>query len=98
MFKHHTGILAEDFQHKLVLIVEGQQVLAEKMDGMEPRFDNVEHRLDNLDVKVDATNHRLDNLDVKVDNIEEKLGAVAADLTEHRADTEIHKGYEVSGR
>jgi hypothetical protein len=30
MFKHHTGILAEDFQHKLDLIVEGQQVLVEK--------------------------------------------------------------------
>lgn len=83
MFKHHTYILTEDFQHKLDLIVEGQQVLVEKVGGMEPRFDNIEYRLDSLEVKVDV--------------IEEKLSAVAADLTDHRADTEIHKGYGVSG-
>ncbi len=32
-FRLQTGILSEDFQHKLQLVAEGHQMLAEKMDA-----------------------------------------------------------------
>lgn len=28
-FKHHVGILTEDFQHKLQIVAEGHQMLSE---------------------------------------------------------------------
>lgn len=31
-FRHQLGLQREDFQHKLDLVVEGQQLLAEKLD------------------------------------------------------------------
>ncbi len=31
-FKHHVGILTEDFNHKLQIVAEGHQMLAEKID------------------------------------------------------------------
>ena len=34
-FRLQVGILSEDFQHKLQLIAEGHQMLAEKMDRMQ---------------------------------------------------------------
>jgi len=34
-FKHHIGILSEDFQHELGLMVEGQSMVAEKVDQLE---------------------------------------------------------------
>lgn len=84
-FDQRIGIAEENIQHKLDLVVEGQQMLAERMDRMEGRLDGVELRLDRVEVKVDALEMKVDALDAKVD-------AIAADLTAHRADTEVHHG------
>ncbi|WP_298269722.1 hypothetical protein [Geobacter sp.] len=64
-FDRRIGIVEENFQHKLDLVVEGQQMLAERMDRMEGKLDQVEKRLDRVEVKVDAvaadlTAHRAD--------------------------------------
>ena len=66
MFKHHVGIMSEDFQHELDIVVEGQQMLAEKIDRMDARLGGVEGRLERVEVKVDAvaanlTAHRTDS-------------------------------------
>jgi hypothetical protein len=42
MFKHHVGIMSEDFQHKLDIVVEGQLMLSDKIDRLETRVDEVE--------------------------------------------------------
>jgi hypothetical protein len=39
MFRHHVGILTENFQHKLDIVVEGHQMLAEKINHVEVRLD-----------------------------------------------------------
>ena len=39
MFKHHVGVVVESFQHKMDLVVEGHQMLAEKIDCVETRLD-----------------------------------------------------------
>ena len=44
-FKHHVGMLSEDFPHKLDIVVEGQQMLSEKIDRLEVRVDVVEVNL-----------------------------------------------------
>ncbi len=32
MFKHHVGMMTEDFQHKMDIVVEGHQMLNDKID------------------------------------------------------------------
>ena len=69
MFTHHIGIMSEDFQQKLDILVEGHLMLSEKIDRVETtltaRLDRVETRLDRVEVKLDAvsadlTAHRVD--------------------------------------
>ncbi len=46
-----TGILSEDFQHKLQLVAEGHQMLSEKMDRMQSELIG---SLQQVDKKIDA--------------------------------------------
>ena len=83
MLSFHFGNMSADFQGKIDLVVEGQQMLAERMDRMEERLvrrtDQVEKRLEMVEA-----------------NLTRKIDAVSADLTGHRADTEAHrKGWRV---
>jgi predicted nucleic acid-binding Zn-ribbon protein len=84
----HIGTFVESVQHKLDLIVEGQQMLSEKIDrsntDLAQRIDCVEHKLDAVAAETRG------NTDV-IQRLEIKLDAVAADLSAHRADTEAHR-------
>lgn len=51
---HQMGVLSEDFQHKLEIVIEGHQMLNEKIDRLDGRVDNLEGRLDSLEGKLDA--------------------------------------------
>jgi hypothetical protein len=51
---HQMGVLSEDFQHKLDIVIEGQQMLSEKVDRLDGRVDSLEGRLDSLEGKLDA--------------------------------------------
>ena len=61
-FRHQLGIQSENFQHKLDLVVEGHQMLSEKIDRVEERLDKrmdcLEHKLDA--VAADLSAHRRD--------------------------------------
>jgi len=67
-FRHQIGIQGEEFQHKLDVVVEGQQMLAERMDRMEVE------------------------LKQEIRKVDQRVTAVAADLSAHRKDTEAHHG------
>lgn len=82
-FDQRIGVLEESVQHKLDLVVEGQQMLGEKMDRLEGRMDGLESRFDRLEGKVIV-------VEKKVDGLEKKVDSVAADLSAHRRDTEAH--------
>jgi len=90
-FRHQIGIQSEHFQHKLDIVVEGHQMLSEKLDrwktDLEKKIECVEYKLDAVSAKVDTTATKLDAVDAK---LTQKLDAVAADLTAHRQDTEAH--------
>jgi hypothetical protein len=71
-FRHQIGVQREDSQHKLDLVVEGQQMLAEKLEATRS------------ELKAD------------IGKIDQRVIAVAADLSAHRRDTEAHrKGWRV---
>ena len=59
---HRVGIAQEDFQHKLDLVVEGQQALSEKIDRVES---NLKEEIRTVDQRVtgvgaDLAAHRRD--------------------------------------
>jgi hypothetical protein len=86
-FRIQAGILSEDFQHKLQLVAEGHQMLAEKMDRMHKDIEGVDRKADAGTVDLAGSIRQLDK----------KIDVVTADLAAHRADTEGHKrGYQVS--
>jgi hypothetical protein len=58
MLSFHFGTMSNDFQRKIDLVVEGQQMLAERMDRLEGRMDRLESRVDGI--AVDLAAHRRD--------------------------------------
>ena len=93
LFTHQLGIFAEDVQHKFDLVIEGQQLLSERMDHMKTELKSDIDRVDKRLTSVDGS------LIKKIDGVEgrlsKKLDGVAADLKAHRADTEAHRSYGV---
>ncbi len=80
------GVVEENIQHKLDLVVEGQQMLTEHMDRMETE----------LRGDIQKVDERLTRVEARLTGVETKVDGVAADLAAHRADTEAHqRGYRV---
>ncbi|MBE0502060.1 MAG: hypothetical protein IBX47_11545 [Desulfuromonadales bacterium] len=61
-FRHQLGIHREDFRHKLDLVVEGQQMLAEKLDRVEDNLKGEMHKVDQrvTAMSADLAEHRHD--------------------------------------
>jgi len=55
---HQMGIVQEDVQHKLDLVVEGQQALVKQLDRMEGRLEDLGTRVDGIAINLSA--HRRD--------------------------------------
>jgi len=87
MIARHVGTFAESVQHKLDLVVEGHQILSEKIDRAEERLDK---RMDCLEHKLESVAAELSEVKAKGDLTAAKLDRVAADLSAHRRDTEAH--------
>jgi hypothetical protein len=82
--------MSEDFQHKLDIVVEGHQMLADKIDLVDT---TLTVRLDRVETSLTARLDRVETtLTARLDRVENKVDSVAADLSAHRADTEAHHG------
>ena len=57
-FDQRIGIAEESFQHKIELVVEGVQMLGERMDRVETHLERVEEKVDKVSVEIAA--HRAD--------------------------------------
>ncbi|PLY00382.1 MAG: hypothetical protein C0622_08925 [Desulfuromonas sp.] len=79
MQKDHLEVILEDINSKFDLVLEGHESLRES-------FHKEIHEL------AQKTDERFDLVDVKIEALNHKIDAVAADLKEHRADTEAHHG------
>ena len=80
MISSHVGTFADSIQHKLDLVVEGHQMLSEKIDRVEERRDG----------RIDCVVRKLDAVAAQGNSTAAKLDAIAADLKAHRRDTEAH--------
>src|SRR6266702_2715566 len=56
--EHQMGIMSEDFQHKLDIVVEGHQMLSDKIDRLDGRIDRLENKVDAI--AGDLAAHRAD--------------------------------------
>jgi hypothetical protein len=101
MEKDHLEILLEDVRGKFELVLEGHESLRQEIrQNHQESNEKHEHTallIRALNDKIDGVDARLD---LKIDSVEHRLGkkidAVAADLAEHRRDTEAHrKGWRV---
>ena len=73
-FRHQIGIQSENFQHKLDIVVEGHQMLAEKLDRVETR----------LDTRMDCLEHKIDTVAAKLDTVATDLKAHRTDTEVHK--------------
>ena len=97
MEKAHLEVILESIDSKFDLVLEGHASLDRKIDALaqrtEERFDLVDFKIDTLNQKIDAVDERLSK---KIDDVDEhlsgKIDTVAADLKDHRNDTEAHHG------
>jgi archaellum component FlaC len=84
-FRHQIGIQSEHFQHKLDIVVEGHEVLRKEIrDTREELCEKIKF----VDFKVEVLNQKIDGVR---NELGQKIDAVAADISAHRADTEVHK-------
>ena len=84
-FRHQIGIQSEHFQHKLDIVAEGHDALRKEiMDTREELSEKIKF----VDFKVEVLNQKIDGVQA---NLSQKIDALAADLSAHRADTEVHK-------
>jgi hypothetical protein len=69
-FQKYIGIIAENFDHKLVLVAEGHQMLSEKLDRVES----------GLNLKIGTVEK---NLSTRIDAVSADLKAHRADTEAH---------------
>ena len=109
MKKDHLEILLEDIRGKFDLVLEGHDTLHQEIRDTR---EEVCEKINLVDFKVETLNQKIDGvrdgLNQKIDGVEsrlsneiratnQKIDAVAADLSAHRADTEGHRaGYQAS--
>ncbi len=76
--KRYMGVLAEDFQHRINLAI----------DGLTGKIESTEARLSN---KIDSVEEKLNN---KINSVEEglsnKIDSLKDELIAHRDNTEVH--------
>jgi ribosomal protein S7 len=97
LFQRYIGVLTEDFQSKLDLVVEGHTGIDRKIDQ---KFDQLNEKIEHNTFMIDTLNEKIDavaaNLKVTDKRLSGKIDAVAIDLKSHRSDTEAHHGvYQV---
>ena len=82
MISSHVGAFADSIQHKLDLVVEGHQMLSEKIDRVEERLDGridcVIKKLDAVAAQGNVTAAKLDAVAAQGNATAAKLDAVAA--------------------
>jgi len=82
MIARHVGTFAESVQHKLDLVVEGHQMLSERIDRVEAR----------LDERMDCLEHKLDSVAAKLDRVAGDLSAHRRDTEAHPPVYKVKEG------
>lgn len=76
-FERYVGVIAENFGKQVKIVVEGNQMLSEKMDRefnkVDKRFDLVDKRFDRVEEKLNATFEQVGINTEKLDDLTDKL-------------------------
>ena len=97
LIARHVGTFADSIQHKLDIVVEGHQMLSEKLDRVEARLDSridcVVRKLDAVAAETSANTVAIRGLTHKVDNLaaETSANTVAIRGLTHKVDNLTHK-------
>jgi len=76
IFVHHIGILVEDFQHKLDIVVEGNQILNDKIDNVQEGLIDLTTRVDMIDLRtlnLEQGQKRLEQRQERLEQRQERL-------------------------
>ena len=71
IFKHHIGILSEDFQEKLDIVVEGHQLLNGKIDRLQEGQIDLTKRVDNIELITLRLEQRQQGLEQRQQGLEQ---------------------------
>jgi len=82
MIARHVGTFAESVQHKLDLVVEGHQMLSERIDRVDAR----------LDKRMDCLEYKLDSVAAKLDRVAGDLSAHRRDTEAHPPVYKVKEG------
>ena len=96
MFAKHIGILVEDFQHKPDIVVEGHQVLNEKIDRVQQDGTGLTTRVDRIELitlKLEKGQKKLEKGQEKLEKGQEKLekGQKKLEQRQEKLEGEIKK-------
>ena len=73
LFKRSIGIISEDFQHKLNIVIDGQQLIGEKLERVAGEIKEDFSKLERQQIKVE----------VKIDALAKDLSAHSVDTEAH---------------
>lgn len=59
---HYMGIMFEEFQHRLDLVIEKVGALEQRVQKVETRMERLEDKVDQLNIFVRATFHNIERL------------------------------------
>ncbi|MDZ4164449.1 MAG: hypothetical protein U1C55_04930 [Smithellaceae bacterium] len=80
MIARHVGAFADSIQHKLDIVVEGHQLLSEKIDRVETRLDK---RMDCLEHKLDAVAAETNENTLAIRDLTHKVDALTTQTSAH---------------
>ncbi len=97
VLRHEIQRTREELNEKIDLNTTMIKALNEKIDGVDQRLSA---KIDSVDQRLCAKIDSVDQcLNAKIDAVDKRLGdkldGVAADLADHRQDTELHGHYRV---
>jgi chromosome segregation ATPase len=95
----HFGVVLEDINSKMTLVLEGHLSLDKKIDNFKKefvefkgetntKFETISKRLNKIDGRLDKIENRLDKIESRLDEIENRLGKVENRITAASKDTE----------
>jgi chromosome segregation ATPase len=89
-------VLRHEIQRTRVELHEKIDLNTMKIEALNEKIDTVDQRLsEKIDTVDQRLSEKIDDNGVKIETLGEKLDAVAADLSDHRRDTELHGKYRV---
>jgi archaellum component FlaC len=88
--KRYLGVLAEDFQHKLGFVIDGQMDIKREVENLKSDVGNLKSEVGSLKSEVGKLKNEVGSLKSEVGGLGQKVDMVYDELIAHRDNTEVH--------